>query len=75
MGITFPKLKVTIFSYLGLHNTCHCHSLRHCHSQLCTCSRECILDVHEHICSLYICSDKNTSAALGRLHWLQASLT
>jgi len=39
------------------------------------CSRECILDLHEHICSLYIRSDKNTSAAVERLHWFQASMT
>ena len=45
------------------------------HSQLCMCSRKCISDVDEYIYSLYICSDKDTSTALDRLHWLRASLT
>ena len=35
----------------------------------------CILHVHKHIFSLYICSIKNTSADLDMLHWLQASLS
>ena len=53
----------------------HCQGFKHCHSKLCICSMLCILDAHQHICSLCMLLGRNTSTAPGRLHWLQASQT